>query len=121
MTRQGTYHHVPEPDCHDPRNHNLQSAAANSGMARAAGMQLTIPSRFGFSITCQRHEYESPEKTSLKLPDEFASVPDPSLEAPEQAFPSAGWGSGAGRPLLLSPPVIFHSAVPLIEVCLIAI
>jgi hypothetical protein len=32
MTRQGTYHHVAEPDRHDPRNHNPQSAAANSGM-----------------------------------------------------------------------------------------
>jgi hypothetical protein len=32
MTRNGTYHHVPEPDHHDPRNHNRQSTTANIGM-----------------------------------------------------------------------------------------
>jgi hypothetical protein len=40
MTRQGTYHHVAEPDRHDPRNHNPQSAAANSGMG-ASGRDAT--------------------------------------------------------------------------------
>jgi hypothetical protein len=40
MIRQGTYHHVAEPDRHDPRNHHSQSADANSGMG-ASGRDVT--------------------------------------------------------------------------------